>query len=138
MDSKDVIGIFGILISMIIWTANEYLKRKESKRKITEERYLNLIGSIRGFMRRDEDDLKKIDEFYNQVNLSYIYCSDKVINECYDFIDTMYFNPDNPPAQTNHERVIGNLLLTMRRDLGVKTSLSETKYREVHFSPNKE
>ena len=91
-----IIGaLIGIIITLIIglvtWYLNERSKRVYEEYKRKEEKYSKLICSLKGFYISSLDKELR-DEFLNQLNLCWMYCSDEVIMKAYNFLSTVHTN----------------------------------------------
>jgi hypothetical protein len=121
-----------LLVSFTIWSLSERSKRIESKLKIKEERYMKLISSIQGFG-DGTLDVQRANEFPNELNLAWIYCSDDVIKKCIVFIDILSIKENRKQADVNS--AIGDILLSIRKDLEIETKLKKEDVRNVFYNP---
>ena len=130
-----IIGaLIGIIITLIIglttWYLNERSKRVYEEYKRKEERYSELIRTLKGFY---IDSLNKElkDGFLNQLNLCWLYCPDEVINKGYNFLSTVHTN--NESKDEERERALGEFILAIRKDLIKREPLEKTNLEAKDF-----
>jgi len=70
-------GVLALIGGFVTWYLNERSKRVYEEYKRKEEKYSELIRSLRGFyVSSSSKELKT--EFLNQLNLCWMYCPDEV------------------------------------------------------------
>lgn len=124
-----LIGLFGAILT---WYLNERSKRSFEEYKRKEERYTELIKSLKGFYSTDFDENKKLrDEFINQVNLCWLYCPDDVILKAYNFLEKVH--KGKKYSQKQKEKALGEFILAIRNDLINMKKIKETKLDPEDF-----
>ena len=127
-----------LLGAVIAWFTNEWRKRVADQYQRKEANYKELIRALRGFYvgAAKGDELKL--EFLNQLNISWLYCPDEVIQKGYAFLETVQARE----AELDDERQLafGAFVAAIRGDLlsrklVQKTSLSAKDFK--HFSVHK-
>ena len=125
-----VIGIVLTLIGGIVtWCKNERSKRIYEEYKRKEEKYSELIRTLRGFY-VDSFSKELRAEFLNQLNLCWMYCPDEVIHKAYNFLSTVH---DQKHSDEEKERAVGELILAIREDLISRKLLKKTGLRAEDF-----
>src|SRR3989304_4276752 len=82
-----LVALIGSILGPVILEALKFLiepKRKE--RKESEQRYFNMLQNLTGFYTGSLDK-KKIDTFYEQYRLAWLYAPDEVIKSINKFIE---------------------------------------------------
>lgn len=126
-----VIGVILTLIGgLVTWYLNERSKRIYEEYKRKEERYSELIRSLRGFY---VDSLNKElkTEFLNQLNLCWMYCPDEVIHKAYNFL--LMVHTDQKHSDEEKEKAVGELMVAIRKDLISRKPLGKTNIRPEDF-----
>ena len=104
--------------AVFAWFANERLKRSWEQYQRKEDRYQELIKSLKGFHAStwspEERKVHK-NHFIDQLNLCWMYCPDDVILKAYAFIDSVH--TDQVSSDAVKERALGELILEIRKDL---------------------
>jgi hypothetical protein len=123
-----------IVVATIAWMFNERSKLKWNQHAKREERYSRLIEAIEGFYVTAEDPHGSRQEFLKQLNQSWLYCPDEVINCAYAFLDAVKVGSTSSPD--DKERLFGDLVVSIRKDLlnptlVRKTSLTNKDYRHL-------
>ena len=129
-----IVGIIALIGGFVTWCLNERSKRIYEEYKRKEEKYSNLIRSLRGFYisLSDKELEKKLrTEFLNQLNLCWMYCPDEVIYKAYNFLFTV--RADQKQSDEKREKAIGEFILAIRKDLIGRKPLKETKLRPEDF-----
>lgn len=131
------------IITAIVAAIGGYLIREFDKRKEREseeyhkkeERYINLINSLRGFMVGSYE--KKLQEtFVKELNLAWLYCSDDVINKAYALLSFGYSDSPagkKPATDEAKEEAVGELFLALRKDLFSRKLVKKTKLKATDF-----
>jgi Pyruvate/2-oxoacid:ferredoxin oxidoreductase delta subunit len=123
-----VITLITVITGFITWGLNERSKRQQENYKRKEERYAELIKSIKGFYANlDNTSLKG--NFIEQVNLCWLYCPDEVIKRLYDFLETV---KTNSSTSEHKEKLLGEAMVAIRQDLLKDTKL-KTKLTPQDF-----
>ncbi len=107
-------------------------KKNEAMLKFKEEKYTNLLLALQGFM-NETTSTRKMKNFIEEQYKSWIYCSDDVVLAINKFINSEIENKDKTPDQEEYKKVVGNVVLEMRKDLKGSTKLTykDFKYTNV-------
>jgi len=103
-----------LLVAVLAWILNESSKRSWEQYKRNEERYKELLLSLRGYYVASED-LAKRQEFLDQVNLCWLYSPDNVIRKAYAFLDTVKTGAE--ATESDREKAAAELFVAIRKDL---------------------
>ena len=129
-----IVPVIGAVLTFIggfvMWYLNERSKRIYEEYKRKEEKYSELIRSLRGFY---VDLLSKElrTEFLNQLNLCWMYCSDEVILKAYNFLSMVH--TDQKRSNEEKEKAVGELILAIREDLISRKPLKKTGLKPEDF-----
>ena len=123
-----------LLVAVIVWFANEWRKRGWEEYQRKEDRYQELIKSLRGFylatLSPEESKAHK-NHFLDQLNLCWMYCPDEVIQKAYAFIDSVH--TERLSSDEAKENALGELILAIRKDLISRKVLSNTSLKPEDF-----
>ncbi|MGR2788659.1 hypothetical protein ACUXZW_00195 [Bacillus subtilis] len=104
-----VLTIFG---GFFTWYLNERSKRNQEAYNRKEERYAELVKSIKGFYAMSENkELRSI--FLDQVNLCWLYCPDQVICKLYNFLELL----EGISTEEQKLKALGEVFIEIRKDL---------------------
>jgi len=126
-----IIGAVIVFVSgLVTWYLNKRSKRIYEEYKRKEDKYSALIRSLRGFY---VDSLNKElqTEFLNQLNLCWMYCPDEVIHKAYNFL--LMVHTAQKYSDEEKEKAVGELILTIRKDLISKKPLVKTNLKPEDF-----
>jgi len=126
-----IIGAVIVFVSgLVTWYLNERSKRIYEEYKRKEDKYSALIRSLRGFY---VDSLNKElqTEFLNQLNLCWMYCPDEVIHKAYNFL--LMVHTAQKHSDEEKGKAVGELILTIRKDLISKKPLVKTNLKPEDF-----
>jgi Pyruvate/2-oxoacid:ferredoxin oxidoreductase delta subunit len=127
----EIISLIGaFVISLITWSLNERSKRIYEEYKRKEEKYSKLIRALRGFYTSSFNKELR-DEFLNQLNLCWMYCPDDAIIKAYNFLSTVDTNSKS--ANGEREKVLGEFMLSIRKDLIKRKPLKKTSLKPEDF-----
>ena len=113
------IGVVGYFVKFYL-----EFRRLEYERK--EQRYIGILKTMYGFYVGSEDkELKQ--KFINELNLAYLYASDDVIKSAQEFFETIKVKPV-PSSDTEKKNALANLVMNMRKDLKMRTSLHASDF----------
>ena len=132
MDYKNLLLIFGSLIVAIVSSYLTYYftiksKQKESILKFKEEKYSNLIIFLQGFVGSTVSfEVKR--KFFEEQYKSWLYSSDGVVKSINEMVKFIAGARGNKPDQKLGKKLIGNIILEMRKDLLKKTKLSHEDF----------
>lgn len=118
----------------IAWFANEWRKRRWEEYQRKEDRYQELIKSLKGFYLSSvsaEDSKLLKNQFIDQLNLCWMYCPDDVIQKAYKFIDSVHTGVKS--SDEEKEMALGGLILAIREDLISQKILSKTSLKPEDF-----
>jgi len=126
-----VIGAVIVFISgLVTWYLNERSKRIYEEYKRKEEKYSELIRSLRGFyVDSFNKDLRT--EFLNQINLCWMYCPDEVIHKAYNFL--LMVHTDQKYSAEEEEKAVGEFILAIRKDLISRKPVGKTNLKPEDF-----
>jgi hypothetical protein len=123
-------AIIGAIIgSYITYYFTIKAKREETKLRYKEEKYSNLVVLLQGFVGVTASKETKI-KFFEEYYRSWIYSSDEVITSINSMIALIRNSKGEPPDRETGREVIGNIILSMRKDLHGKTKL---KYADFEY-----
>jgi len=134
----DLILSFTICISAIIgsiigsWCTFHFsIKKLEKENEIRyhEEKYSNLISYFRSFYESSLVDYTLRQKFLDETNQAWLFASDEVIKNINEVIDIL--RPGAKYQDTVKEKIVGKLILSMRKDIigKNKTSLKTDDFK---------
>ncbi len=135
METKNILLIVLPILTAILGSYSTYYftvksREKEAIKKFKEEKYSNLIIALQGFIGSTVSaDVKR--KFFEEQYKSWLYSSDKVIkaiNNLTTFIIEEESKGLNPEMG---RKIIGIIILEMRKDLLGKTNLKYKDFRYV-------
>ena len=103
-------------------------KREESILKYKEEKYANLLVLLQGFVGSTSTPETKR-KFFEEQYRSWIYCSDEVVKAINEMVKLVIDSKGKEPDPELGRKVVGNIVLAMRKDLNGKTNLNYTDFR---------
>jgi len=129
--------VIPLIIAILLWYLNEVSKRKWELYARKEERYKQLLISLKGFYDATQDTAQKA-AFLEELNLCWLYSPDEVIRKAYAFLDTVKVGADTTPKEKAD--AAGDLALAVRKDilprplwkLGRKTKLAPSDFKHLH------
>ncbi|MDD5749453.1 MAG: hypothetical protein PHO91_01540 [Patescibacteria group bacterium] len=107
-------------------------KKTEAMLKFKEEKYAKLLIYLQGFVgNTTSGNLKK--KFFEEQYSSWLYCSDEVVKSLNRLVQLLISEEGKAPNPEDGQKVIGEIVLNMRKDLLGKTSLNykDFKYTSV-------
>ncbi len=132
MDYNNLLLIFTSLVVAIISSYLTYYftiesKRKESILRFKEEKYSNLIIFLQGFVGNTVNaETKK--KFFEEQYKSWLYSSDGVVKSINEMIKLIVEAKGKEPDKKSWKKLVGNIILEMRKDLLKKTKLSHEDF----------
>jgi len=121
-----------IVVAIIVWVLNEMSKRKWEDYKRKEESYRNLLSSIKGFYAASNDvNLKQA--FIDQLNICWLYAPDEVILKADQFLELVRVGDETPDSKKEREKALGELVLTIRKDILSRKKTKKTKLKSDNF-----
>lgn len=136
MDIENTKDILLLVLPIITAVVSSYLtyffaiksKQTEAMIRFKEEKYSNLAIALQGFVGSTASkETKK--KFFEEQYKSWIYGSDGVIKSINELIALLISNEGIAPNPEEGRKVIGNIILEMRKDMLGKTSLSYQDFR---------
>ena len=120
-----------LLGAVVAWFTNEWRKRVADQYQRKEANYKELVRSLRGFYvgAQKADELKL--EFLNQLNMSWLYCPDEVIERGYEFLETVHAKQAKSDA--DKELAFGAFVAAIRNDLLSRPLVQRTKLSSKDF-----
>ena len=103
-------------------------KREESILKYKEEKYANLLVLLQGFVGSTSTPETKR-KFFEEQYRSWIYSSDEVVKAINEMVKLVIDSKGKEPDPELGRKVVGNIVLAMRKDLNGKTNLNYTDFR---------
>jgi len=137
MNSLWVPIVVAIVAAVSGYFIRDFDKRKEREAeeyRRKEERYVNLINSLRGFTVGRNRYLQE--KFVSELNLAWLYCPDDVIKKAYALLslgEIEYASDGRVPTNEEKEKAIGELFLALRRDLFSRKLVKETTLSATDF-----
>lgn len=125
-----------ILIPVIVAVISSYLtyyfaiksKKNEAILKFKEEKYSNLLILLQGFVgKTTSGETKK--KFFEEQYKSWLYSSDGVVKAINEMVQLVINAKGKEPEQEKGKKVVGNIVLEMRKDLSGKTNLKSEDFR---------
>jgi hypothetical protein len=113
-------------------------KRDESIVRFKEEKYARLLLKLQGFIGiTTSAQLKR--EFFEEEYQAWLYASDEVIESLNALVNLVKESQGSVPDPDVGRKAIGNVVLSMRRDLLGKTKLgfASFQYTDVHDNNEK-
>lgn len=102
-------------------------KKSEAMLKFKEEKYSRLLVLLQGFVGQTASAaLKK--EFFEEQYRSWLYCSDEVVIAINQMVELIINSRGAYPDGDRGKRAVGNIVLTMRKDLLGNTKLKNTDF----------
>jgi hypothetical protein len=117
-------------LAIIVWYLNERAKLKWEEYIRKEERYKELLRTLKGFYVKTHDTELK-EEFIHQVNLCWLYTPDEVIQKAYAFLDKVRVGANS--KDKDKEDAAGALVASIRKDLLSRKMVNETKFQASDY-----
>ena len=117
-------------LAIFAWYLNELAKRKWEEYGRKEERYKELLRTLKGFYVTTLDSKLK-EEFIHQVNLCWLYTPDEVIQKAYAFLDTVHTSAN--VQDKDKENAVGALVVAIRKDLLSRKMVRKTKLQASDY-----
>ena len=134
MDTNALIAIIIPIVVVVLGSLVAYLFEKGRERQAKlherkEELYKKLVFSLKGFFREHPNSVLKQD-FIDETRLARLYASDEAIKALNKFVDIMQKTEKECKEETGEDyqkvahSLLGEFMIAMRKDLGIKTKLS--------------
>lgn len=133
MTTKDILLILLPIVTAILGSYLTYYfamksKKTEAMIKFKEEKYSNLVVALQGFIGTTVSaDTKR--KFFEEQYKSWLYSSDDVVKSLNELIQLLIEEKGQAPDPEKGRRIIGNIILEMRKDLIGKTELTYKDFR---------
>ena len=105
-------------------------KKQEAIQKFKEEKYSNLIILLQGFIGNTVSGEKK-KKFFEEQYRSWLYSSDDVIVAINELTKLLKDLKGADPDPSEGRKVVGNIILQMRKDLLGRTKLKQDDFRYI-------
>lgn len=133
METKDILLIILPIVTAILSSYLTYYfaiksKKNEAIIRFKEEKYSNLIIALQGFVGSTVSANTKR-KFFEEQYKSWLYSSDEVVKSINDLIKLLIEENGNTPNPEKGRKIIGTIILKMRKDLLGKTELSYKDFR---------
>lgn len=120
---KSLIPVITLVIgSILTYHFGVKSKRSEAALKYKEEQYAKLLVKLQGFV-GSTANAKTKKEFFEEQYKSWLYCSDEVIEAINKMVDLVKSHKGANPDPEEGRRVVGNIVVAMRKDLYDKSRL---------------
>ena len=120
--------VTAIVSSYLTFYFTSRARKNESMVKFKEEKYSNLIIALKGFVGSTVSPEKKINFFEEQYK-SWLYSSDDVVKSVNALVNLLIEERGKEPDPEKGRRVVGDIILEMRKDLLGKTRLTYKDFR---------
>ena len=137
MEIKDILILVLPFVSGVIGAWVTYLftirtKKNEAMLKYKEEKYSNLIVLLKGFVGNTASGKLKR-KFFDEQYRSWLYSSDNVVLAVNHLVELLISERGKQPDPKHGRKIVGDIILEMRKDLLGKTKLSheDFKYTDV-------
>jgi len=132
-----------LLISLVAGVVGSYLtyyftnksKRNEAIIKYKEEKYSKLLLKLQGFVGVTANGKTK-KEFFEEQYQSWLYCSDEVVQVMNNLVNLVIENRGKTPNPEEGKKAVGNIVLSMRKDLLGKTNLNYKAFSYTDVLPD--
>ena len=133
MEIKNVLLIIlpvvvGVISSYLTYYFTIKTKKNEAILKFKEEKYVTLLITMQGFIGKTANaDLKQ--SFFEEQYKSWLYCSDEVVKAINNMVRLVIDSRGKKPNTDEGRKAIGNIVLSMRKDLLGKTKLDYNDFQ---------
>jgi len=122
-----------VFLAILAWYLNERAKRKWEEYVRKEERYKELLRTLKGFYVKTPDPELK-EEFIHQVNLCWLYTPDEVIQKAYAFLGKVHVDANSKGKdKEGAEGAVGALVFAIRKDLLSRKMVKKTKLQASDY-----
>lgn len=135
MQIKDILllilpFISGVISAWVTYFFTIRAKKDEAMLNFKEEKYSNLLVLLKGFVGRTASaDLKK--KFFDEQYRSWLYSSDDVVKAINRLTGLLILERGKKPNKQDGDKVVGDIILSMRKDLLGKTNLT---HKDFHYT----
>lgn len=115
------------------WFLNERSKRAAEEYERKEKKYAALTEGLQGFYESAESPEAKKHKarFLEELNKSWLYCPDDVIQKAYAFLATVH--TDAAADAEQKQQAVGEFMLAIRKDLLSRKAVRKTKLTPRNF-----
>lgn len=118
----------GVISAWITYLFTLKSRKKEAILKFKEEKYAKLLILLQGFVGRTASNhLKK--KFFEEQYQSWLYSSDEVVIAVNEMVTFLIEQNGKTPDSTKGRKIIGNIVLKIRKDLLGKTKLKSDSFK---------
>ncbi len=133
MNIKDIFLFIGPVLAGLAGSYLTYYfaiqsKLEEAILKFKEEKYSNLLILLQGFVGSTTAAERKR-KFFEEQYKSWLYCSDDVVKAINRMINLVLESRGQQPNPEAGRKVVGEIVLAMRKDLLGKTDLDFNDFR---------
>ena len=129
MEANALLPILTAVIgSYLTYLFASHSKREEAILKYKEEKYANLLVLLQGFVGSTATSETKR-KFFEEQYRSWIYSSDEVVKAINEMVRLVIDSKGKDPDPELGRKVVGNIVLAMRKDLNGKTNLEYSDFR---------
>jgi hypothetical protein len=122
--------VSGIISAWVTYFFTIRTQKNAAILKFKEEKYANLIVLLKGFVGNTVSaKLKR--EFFDEQYRSWLYSSDEVVTSINKLTGMLILERGNKPNKYEGDKVVGDIILNMRKDLLGKTKLT---YKDFHYT----
>jgi len=119
--------IAGLVSSYFTYYFTIRSKKSEMIVKFKEEKYVNLLVLLQGFIGTTASvDMKR--KFFEEQYKSWLYCSDDVVKAINNMVRLIMTSRGLVPDPEEGRKAVGNIILAMRKDLLGKTKLDYSNF----------
>jgi hypothetical protein len=128
---KSLIPVFTLIVgSALTYFYGVKSKRTEAALKYKEEQYGKLIVKLQGFVGKTANAATQRD-FLVELYKAWLYSSDEVIEAVNNLIVLLKESKGETPDLKNGHKVVGNIVIAMRKDLYGKTKLGYDSFMYI-------
>jgi hypothetical protein len=142
----DIGVIITAIVTVLVVVLGFFFERERERQAKLHERkedlYKNLLFSLKGFI-HGRHDLSLKEDFADEARLARLYASDKAIKALNQFIDIMLQNEKkfeesfNKNYQDSVQEMLGQFIISMREDIGLKTKLTPKELGRIEYVSKK-
>jgi hypothetical protein len=135
METNDILllvlpFVSGVVSAWVTYFFTVKTQKNAAILKFKEEKYANLIVLLKGFVGNTASSkLKK--EFFDEQYRSWLYSSDEVVTAINKLTGLLMLESGSKPAKYDGDKVVGDIIFYMRKDLLGKTKLT---YKDFHYT----
>lgn len=120
--------VSAVISSWLTYSFTMKTKKNEAMIRFKEEKYANLVVLLQGFVGNTiSADLKR--RFLEEQYRAWLYSSDNVVKAINEMIQLLIDERGKQPNPEKGQKIIGNIILEMRKDLLGETNLTSNDFR---------